>query len=509
MRRNTHGGRARALVLVLLGVVLAGALAVPTASALPSAAGPPARANDNTPVITASATGPGTISPSGAVSVPYGRNQAFTMTPATRSHVLDVTVDGKSVGAVTTYTFREVVANHTIAATFAPDVVVISASAGPNGSISPSGDVSVSYGGSQTFVVQPNAGYHVADVLVDGASVGAVTKYTFTNVTAAHAIKASFAPDAFVIHAGAGPHGSISPSGDVPVRLGASQTFTIVPDGGYQVADVLVDGQSVGPVTAYTFEKVTAAHTIAASFAAQPAVRLSPFLAPGLIIGKGFEPQVLFTVRTAPAAAVAGLGPASLRAARAAPPGQFSVTVLKPGATTPSAIVITWSTLPDGTSAAKGTLPSQAMGDYEVTVLYKSVAGSEVVQTVDYKVSGYYAPLDGLPVTKSINLSGTWPAKKSFPLRLRVRNSKGGPVLKATPRLYVFDLATGVRVFRAKGLFKSLGGGKYGFAWLPRLMKPFPAWRGTWRQLQIVVPHYVKGVKQGEKTLGSIKVKWW
>jgi hypothetical protein len=72
---------------------------------------------------------------------------------------------------------------------------VITASAGANGTIDPSGDVAVNYGGSQTFNITPNAHYHIADVLVDGVSVGAVASYTFTGVVADHTISASFATD--------------------------------------------------------------------------------------------------------------------------------------------------------------------------------------------------------------------------------------------------------------------------------------------------------------------------
>jgi glucose/arabinose dehydrogenase len=68
----------------------------------------------------------------------------------------------------------------------------ITASAGANGSISPSGAVSVTQGTSQTFSITPNSGYAVSDVTVDGASVGAVTSYTFSNVQANHTISASF-----------------------------------------------------------------------------------------------------------------------------------------------------------------------------------------------------------------------------------------------------------------------------------------------------------------------------
>jgi len=69
----------------------------------------------------------------------------------------------------------------------------ITSSAGANGSISPLGATSVNHGGSQAYTITPDLGYHVADVLVDGASVGAVTTYDFTNVTANHTIEASFA----------------------------------------------------------------------------------------------------------------------------------------------------------------------------------------------------------------------------------------------------------------------------------------------------------------------------
>lgn len=68
----------------------------------------------------------------------------------------------------------------------------ITASAGAGGSITPSGAVAVADGGNQTFVVAPASGYAVADVQVDGVSVGAVSSYTFSAVHAAHTINAAF-----------------------------------------------------------------------------------------------------------------------------------------------------------------------------------------------------------------------------------------------------------------------------------------------------------------------------
>jgi hypothetical protein len=68
----------------------------------------------------------------------------------------------------------------------------ISASAATGGSISPSGAVSVTQGGSKSFTITANSGYKIKDVLVDGASVGAVSTYTFSNVTSSHTISAVF-----------------------------------------------------------------------------------------------------------------------------------------------------------------------------------------------------------------------------------------------------------------------------------------------------------------------------
>ena len=69
---------------------------------------------------------------------------------------------------------------------------IITATAGPNGSISPSGSVTVNHGDNQSFNMYPDQEYRVADVLVDGVSVGAVLDYEFTNVTANHTIHVTF-----------------------------------------------------------------------------------------------------------------------------------------------------------------------------------------------------------------------------------------------------------------------------------------------------------------------------
>ncbi len=224
-------------------------------------------ANAPSYTITASAGANGSISPSGPVSVAGGASQTFTITPATGYHVASVTVDGFSVGAVTTYPFSNVTGNHTISATFVLNTYTITPTAGANGTISPSSAVTVNSGASQTFTITPATGYQVASVAVDGSSVGTATTYPFSNVTANHTIAATFVLNTYTITPTAGANGTISPSSAVTVNSGASQTFTITPATGYQVASVTVDGSSVGTATSYPFSNVTANHTISATFA--------------------------------------------------------------------------------------------------------------------------------------------------------------------------------------------------------------------------------------------------
>ena len=70
----------------------------------------------------------------------------------------------------------------------------------------------------------------------------------------------------YTIKATAGTGGSISPSGSVSVREGRDQTFTITPDKSYAVANVKIDGKSIGTVKSYTFENVRRTHTIEVIF---------------------------------------------------------------------------------------------------------------------------------------------------------------------------------------------------------------------------------------------------
>jgi hypothetical protein len=153
----------------------------------------------------------------------------------------------------------------------------ITASAGPGGTITPSGGVSVSGGGSQVFTIAADGCHTIANVDVDGASQGAIASYTFTNVTANHTISATFATTLYTINASKDGGGTISPEGDTQVGCSSNQAYTITPDPGFAVVAVVIDdGTDVGPVTSYTFTNVTAPHKIKALFGQTTAVRDIP-----------------------------------------------------------------------------------------------------------------------------------------------------------------------------------------------------------------------------------------
>jgi len=112
--------------------------------------------NDRT--ITASAGINGSVSPSGAVLVPYGTNESFTITPITDYHVLDVLVDGVSVGAATTYTFTNVTADHTISASFDANFWVVALAANSRIAGATPWSQNVTKGETATFHITPTAG---------------------------------------------------------------------------------------------------------------------------------------------------------------------------------------------------------------------------------------------------------------------------------------------------------------------------------------------------------------
>jgi hypothetical protein len=124
-----------------------------------------------------------------------------------------------------------------------PPAFTITATAGANGSISPSGVVTVNSGDSKTFTITANTGYQIADVRVDGISAGAVSSYSFRNVTANHTISASFAFS--LIGSGTQPHGAGSQAAPA-----SAQSPVMLPN--IQVQSASLSASKVAPGTPVT-----------------------------------------------------------------------------------------------------------------------------------------------------------------------------------------------------------------------------------------------------------------
>lgn len=124
------------------------------------------------------------------------------------------------------------------------------------------------------------------DIVVTEAGEGTLILQPGDNSGAPQLDKLEITPknvavESYDITATAGEGGTITAEGladgKVSVTEGESATFTITANDGYEVSDVKVDGTSVGKRTSYTFESVTAAHTIEATFAFANYTAANPF----------------------------------------------------------------------------------------------------------------------------------------------------------------------------------------------------------------------------------------
>ncbi|KPA16557.1 conserved hypothetical protein, secreted [Candidatus Magnetomorum sp. HK-1] len=202
--------------------------------------------------------GNGNISPSGNVSVACGSSKTFSIGPSNHSEISNIKVDGVSKGKITSYTFRNISNNHTIDAYFddLPNPVITSSVRSGKGTISPYGKVSVNWGANKTYTIKADDCYRISNVKVDGNSQGAISSYTFRNVNGDHNIDAYFEQISYSVKSTAEKGGKISPQGNANVKCGNNVTFSMTPDNGYEISDVIVNGQSIGKRTSYTFSNV-------------------------------------------------------------------------------------------------------------------------------------------------------------------------------------------------------------------------------------------------------------
>ena len=142
----------------------------------------------------------------------------------------------------------------------------VTASAGANGSISPSGSVAASNGSTMQFTVMPNSGYTAS---VGGTCGGTLSGNTYTTnpITTSCTVSASFAANTYTVTSSAGSNGSISPMGSVTASSGSTKQFTVTPNTGYTAS---VGGTCGGTLSGntYTTNPITTNCSVSATFAA-------------------------------------------------------------------------------------------------------------------------------------------------------------------------------------------------------------------------------------------------
>ena len=229
--------------------------------------------------ITATAGTGGTISPSGATVLNCGASQGYTIGALGGYHIQDVQIDGVSAGALGTYTFTNVVADHTIAASFSLNrTQTLTVSLGHLGH--PLGHRHLSPGDGRELRLRRGRlllpGPRRAGRRRHRARLG--HRHHEREPRARHLRLAQERHHrghrrARRLHLAVGDH---------PGHCGGSQSYTITPVTFYQIADVKVDGTSVGTPSTYTFSDVRSSHTIAATFSPVPNHTLSVSLGAGI-----------------------------------------------------------------------------------------------------------------------------------------------------------------------------------------------------------------------------------
>ena len=136
------------------------------------------------------------------------------------------------------------------------------------------GEHMVNYGTDLSFVFSADAGYQIDDIIVDGQSLGKISDYNFHCVSD-DVLNIVF-KKVYKITAESSAGGSIDPEGMILVPESSSYDFTISPEPGYRIQEVVVDGLSVGDTERYTFDDVISDHSIKAFFTNSVAVKAFP-----------------------------------------------------------------------------------------------------------------------------------------------------------------------------------------------------------------------------------------
>lgn len=201
---------------------------------------------------------------SGAGNYEAGQTCSLNASSNTGFTFVNWTENGSQVSTNASYSFT-VTGNRNLVANFTQNSYIITVSTNPSNGGTATGSGTYNYGQNCTVSASPNNGFAFTNWTENGTQVSTNATYSFT-VNGNRNLVANFAQNVHTITATAGANGSISPSGAVSVANGGSQTFEMIPNSGYAVFEVYVDGNLVGSMTSFTFNNVEADHSIFVTF---------------------------------------------------------------------------------------------------------------------------------------------------------------------------------------------------------------------------------------------------
>ncbi|MCX8481319.1 MAG: hypothetical protein ORN58_05300, partial [Sediminibacterium sp.] len=134
------------------------------------------------------------------------------------------------------------------------------------GAIYPAGNIFVTNGENQPFLITNNIGYILDKILVNNIEVDSTYSYTFNNVIEDNTIYVYFAFDSFTIQSSNNYGGVITPAENKKITYFDTLTYTITPNIGYYIDSLFINDSLISQVTSYTFKKVIKNSIIRAVF---------------------------------------------------------------------------------------------------------------------------------------------------------------------------------------------------------------------------------------------------
>lgn len=192
----------------------------------------------------------------------------YIFTPEHKHRVKNVIIDNVSYGSIEKYTFVDLSSSHTIDVEFeyVPEVFIIQTSCGENGILSQVGEIKVNEATTFTLNIQPDYGYKIKEIMIDGQVVDNSNSISIDNIWENHTIDVSFEPKIiYTITSSCDDNCKIYPLGQIDIYEEDNQKFEISANSGYFIKSIKVDDTDIEfdiLKTSYVFENLSDNHNI-------------------------------------------------------------------------------------------------------------------------------------------------------------------------------------------------------------------------------------------------------